>query len=73
MLRFESKKGVEFCDGLTRRDFLRVLMGSALAGASVLELAYHQAAWARAAVDPGTKLFQISQQHILLEQLLTQP
>src|SRR5438552_3701553 len=24
MLQFESKKGVEFCDGLTRRDFLRV-------------------------------------------------
>lgn len=33
----------------SRRDFLRVLMGGALAGASVLELAYHRAAWARAA------------------------
>jgi cyclase len=33
----------------TRRDFLRVLMGGALAGASILELAYHRAAWARAA------------------------
>ena len=44
----------------TRRDFLRVLMGGALAGASVLELAYHRAAWARAAA-PGadTNLFDI--------------
>lgn len=33
----------------TRRDFLRVLMGGALAGASVIELAWHRAAWARAA------------------------
>jgi cyclase len=33
----------------SRRDFFRVLMGGALAGASVLELAYHRAAWARAA------------------------
>jgi cyclase len=43
----------------SRRDFLRVLMGGALAGASILELAYHRAAWARAAVDPGSKLFDI--------------
>jgi len=33
----------------SRRDFLRMLMGGTLAGASVLELAYHRAAWARAA------------------------
>jgi cyclase len=33
----------------SRRDFLRILMGGALAGASILELAYHRAAWARAA------------------------
>src|SRR5476649_1837183 len=33
----------------TRRDFFRVLLGGALAGASILELAYHRAAWARAA------------------------
>ncbi len=33
----------------SRRDFLRVLMGGALTGASILELAYHRAAWARAA------------------------
>jgi glyoxylase-like metal-dependent hydrolase (beta-lactamase superfamily II) len=38
----------------SRRDFLRVLMGGALAGASVLELAYHRAAWARAAA-PATE------------------
>jgi hypothetical protein len=37
MLRFEGKKGVEFCDGLTRRDFLRV--GSLAAGAVGLSLA----------------------------------
>ena len=37
-------------DGQTsRRDFLKALMGGALAGASILELAYHRAAWARAA------------------------
>ena len=35
-------------DGPTsRRDFLRVLMGGALAGASILELAWHRAAWAQ--------------------------
>ena len=39
-------------DRTSRRDFMRVLMGGALAGASVLELAYHRAAWARAA-DPA--------------------
>ena len=43
----------------SRRDFLRVLMGGALAGASILELAYHRAAWARAAADSGSKLFDI--------------
>ena len=44
----------------SRRDFLRVLMGGALAGASVLELAYHRAAWASAAA-PGaaSNLFNI--------------
>ncbi|HEV3236388.1 MAG TPA: DUF1501 domain-containing protein [Gemmataceae bacterium] len=36
MLQFEGKKGVEFCDGLTRRDFLRV--GSLSAGAVSLSL-----------------------------------
>jgi glyoxylase-like metal-dependent hydrolase (beta-lactamase superfamily II) len=43
----------------SRRDFLRVLMGGAPAGASILELAYHRAAWARAALDPGSQLFDI--------------
>jgi cyclase len=33
----------------SRRDFFRLFMGGALAGASILELAYHRAAWARAA------------------------
>jgi cyclase len=37
----------------SRRDFLRVWMGGALAGASILELAWHRAAWARAAA-PGS-------------------
>jgi uncharacterized protein (DUF1501 family) len=37
MLSFEGKKGVEFCDGLTRRDFLRV--GALSAGAVGLSLA----------------------------------
>ena len=46
----------------SRRDFLRVLMGGALTGASILELAYHRAAWARAAA-PGSKdsLFDLQQ------------
>jgi cyclase len=33
----------------TRRDFFRFLTGSTLIGASILELAYHRAAWGRAA------------------------
>jgi len=37
MLQFQGKKSVEFCDGLTRRDFLRV--GSLGAGAVGLTLA----------------------------------
>jgi uncharacterized protein (DUF1501 family) len=37
MLNFESNKGVRFCDGLTRRDFLRV--GALSAGAVGLSLA----------------------------------
>lgn len=36
-------------DRSSRRDFMRVLMGGALAGASAMELAFHRAAWARAA------------------------
>ena len=33
----------------SRRDFLHMLMGGALSGASFLEIAYHRAAWARTA------------------------
>jgi hypothetical protein len=32
----------------SRRDFFRTVMGSALAGASILELAQYRAAWAKA-------------------------
>ena len=47
-------------DRTSRRDFFRVLMGGALAGASVLELAYHRAAWARAAAPTDdANLFDI--------------
>jgi cyclase len=46
----------------SRRDFFRVLMGGALAGASALELAYHRAAWARAASpDADANLFDLKQ------------
>src|SRR4051812_30493845 len=46
--------------GTSRRDFLRVLMGGALAGASVMEMAWHRAAWARAAGSaPDEKLFDL--------------
>ena len=40
-------------DRSSRRDFMRVLMGGALAGASAMELAFHRAAWARAATPAG--------------------
>lgn len=44
----------------TRRDFLRTLMGTTLAGASMMELAWHRAAWARAAAPAdGEKLFDL--------------
>jgi uncharacterized protein (DUF1501 family) len=42
MLRLESNRGVEFCDGLTRRDFLRV--GSLAIGLSLTELSRLQGA-----------------------------
>jgi glyoxylase-like metal-dependent hydrolase (beta-lactamase superfamily II) len=38
----------------SRRDFFRILAGGALAGASVLELAYHRAAWASTAAPGAT-------------------
>jgi cyclase len=43
----------------SRRDFLRVLAGGVLSGASLLELAYHRAAWARSAPASDAKLFDI--------------
>src|SRR6202789_1781202 len=44
----------------SRRDFLRLFTGGALAGASILELAYHRAAWARAAAPTsGSNLFDL--------------
>jgi cyclase len=44
----------------SRRDFLRRMMGGPLVGASILELAWHRAAWARAlAPTAGPKLFDI--------------
>jgi cyclase len=44
----------------TRRDFLSQLLGSALAGASVLEASFCKAAWARAqAPTAGSQLFNI--------------
>jgi len=44
----------------SRRDFLRLLMGGTLAGASVVELAWHRAAWARATAAPADdKLFDL--------------
>lgn len=46
-------------DQTTRRDFMRVLTGSVLTGASVLELAFHRAAWARAAAPAADNLFDI--------------
>jgi glyoxylase-like metal-dependent hydrolase (beta-lactamase superfamily II) len=44
----------------SRRDFLRLLMGGTLAGASVVELAWHRAAWARATATPADdRLFDL--------------
>ena len=44
----------------SRRDFLRVMMGAALASASMMELAWHRAAWARAAgPDADNTLFDL--------------
>src|ERR1700757_4156631 len=49
MLQLEGKKGVEFCDGLTRRDFLRA--GALGAGAVSLSLADMAAARANPKTD----------------------
>lgn len=44
----------------TRRNFLRTLMGTTLAGASLMELAWHRAAWARSAAPASEeKLFDL--------------
>ena len=44
----------------SRRDFLRSLMGTTLAGASILELGWHRGAWARAAAQrPDARLFDL--------------
>jgi cyclase len=43
----------------TRRDFLRTLMGTTLAGASMMELAWHRAAWARTVAPIGDNLFDL--------------
>jgi hypothetical protein len=45
MLQFEAPKGVEFCDGLTRRDFLRAgALSAGAVGLSLADLAGLQAA-----------------------------
>ncbi|HKI33219.1 MAG TPA: DUF1501 domain-containing protein [Gemmataceae bacterium] len=45
MLQFEASKGVEFCDGLTRRDFLRAgALSAGAVGLSLVDLAQLQAA-----------------------------
>jgi hypothetical protein len=52
MLPLEAKKGVEFCDGLTRRDFLRVgALSAGAVGLSLADLARLEAAAARPAKD----------------------
>lgn len=49
-------------DHTSRRDFFRTLMGGALAGATLMELAFHRAAWAAAAPPTGdADLFDIRQ------------
>lgn len=54
MLTFTSKKGVQLCDGLTRRDFLRV--GSVTAGSLGLSLADLCGLQAAGAAEPGDDL-----------------
>lgn len=45
---------------VSRRDFFSQLLGGALAGASILEIGFHRAAWARAqAPAAGSQLFDI--------------
>src|SRR5438552_8934515 len=52
MLTLESTRGVEFCDGLTRRDFLRVgALSAGAVGLSLAELTQLQAAGAGKSKD----------------------
>jgi uncharacterized protein (DUF1501 family) len=52
MLQFESKKGVELCNGLTRRDFLRVgALGAGAVGLSLADLGQLQQAGAASKKD----------------------
>jgi cyclase len=59
-LRPHTHNHADVHEAPSRRDFLRILMGGALAGVSILELAFHRAAWARAS-SPNTSpdLFDI--------------
>jgi cyclase len=46
----------------SRRDLFRIMVGGPLTGASILELAWHRAAWARAlARTAGSQLFDLEQ------------
>jgi uncharacterized protein (DUF1501 family) len=48
MLQFQARKGVEFCDGLTRRDFLRAgALSAGAVGLSLADLARLEAASSR--------------------------
>jgi uncharacterized protein (DUF1501 family) len=53
MLTFEGHRGVEFCDGLTRRDFLRVgALSAGAVGLSLADLVQLQHAGADSAAGP---------------------
>ena len=53
----------------SRRNFLRTLMGTTLAGASIVELAWHRAAWARAAAQGSdARLFDKAGEGVFLAQ-----
>ena len=55
-----SPQPVNDLGSTSRRSFFRILMGGALAGASVLEVAFHRAAWARAAsTESNENLFDL--------------
>lgn len=59
----------------SRRDFLRSLMGTTLAAASMVELGWHRGAWARAAArGPNARLFNLHKaaEGVFLAQALPQ-